>query len=598
MKTLGCFFLIMFLVVPGVAQSVTREIQEEDYSELTPPELEKWIDSLYLKGEYNKAIEFTLYLTQTAREDTNINLEIKSYNYLGDLARAMGDYTSSLLYLQKALTFNQVPDTLLLASTYNLLAATYFEMLLSSHNDSARIFAEKALRLARIVGDDALIYSSLNIIGSIKLINKENEAALKDFREALPLAQKIRPIDLSLLEIHIAQAYLQMGQDTKAISLAEKAFERAKKDDVKVYIRLISDFLREYYYKIGNKAKAYYYLEELTQSVQSIFQEKTQKRIGELEASIKMANAERENVRLRLEEDLHQRRMDLVIVLLGFIGGVAILALIFLFVLRRQRNRLRDSNSRMSAINKQLIRQKEETEIMARELDNTNATLKKFISIMAHDLKNPFNTIIGFSDLLLTEYDDLTEEERKKAIENTHHASVNAFNLLEHLLEWVRMQLGFAQFKQETCDVKTLMDEVIALLKPSFEIKKQTIDASFEGKLVIQGDCLMLLTVFRNLLSNANKFSHLEGTITIRGFQREHQVYISVSDKGIGIPSNQLSKLFNIQDQFKRLGTNKEKGTGLGLLLCKEYVEKNEGSISVESTEGKGTTFTLIFPAA
>lgn len=208
---------------------------------------------------------------------------------------------------------------------------------------------------------------------------------------------------------------------------------------------------------------------------------------------------------------------------------------------------------------------------MNKELQTTNSTLKNFISIIAHDHKNPFNTFIGFFDLLQTEFDSLTPEERERAIENTHKSALNAFSLLEQLLTWARLQTGTIQLEVTVLDLSQLIDEVMNLLQTA---------------------------VFRNLISNAIKFTPDKGSIDVTAIEKTKTIQLVFRDSGVGISGEGLRRLFSIDDLYKTSGTNGKKGTGIGLLLCRDYLKKNHGNITVESVEGKGTTFRVTFPKA
>jgi PAS domain S-box-containing protein len=224
-------------------------------------------------------------------------------------------------------------------------------------------------------------------------------------------------------------------------------------------------------------------------------------------------------------------------------------------------------------------------------LREANATKDKFFSIIAHDLKNPFNVILGFSNLLLNEYDDFDEQEKKEFIANIHEASASSFRLLQNLLDWSRTQTGTIKYYPEIVDVKMAVEEILSLNNSVALNKEINIKTYFSGKLEVLADHNMLLTILRNLVSNALKFTPRGGKVEIKCMQTDDCLRVSVSDNGIGIPKEQMDLLFKIDEQVQRSGTESERGTGLGLILCSEFVKKNGGTIWVESEEGKGSTF-------
>lgn len=245
-------------------------------------------------------------------------------------------------------------------------------------------------------------------------------------------------------------------------------------------------------------------------------------------------------------------------------------------------------------VKEDITQQKAAQERLRKSEESLRDALKakdKFFSIIAHDLKNPFNAILGFSSLLLNEYDDFDEQEKKDFIANIHDASASSFKLLQNLLEWSRAQTGSMQFKPEYFDLGELLDEVVALNKSSAINKDIDIQVEVPDNCRVYADANMVLTIMRNLTSNAIKFTGKGGEVQIVCKTLNGMCEISVKDNGIGIPADKLDGLFRIDDQLQRTGTEQEKGTGLGLALCAEFVKKNGGKIRVESEENKGSTF-------
>jgi PAS domain S-box-containing protein len=235
----------------------------------------------------------------------------------------------------------------------------------------------------------------------------------------------------------------------------------------------------------------------------------------------------------------------------------------------------------------------------SRELEEANIAKDKFFSIIAHDLKGPFNSILGFSDILFTEYDEYTDDERKHFIRNICSAAHNSFRLLENLLEWSRAQTNRMEFKQEVLEISSIINDILLLLKDQAESKDIHMFSAVEYNTRVFADENMVKTILRNLLSNAIKYSKRKGNIRImeRSFSDpesgKDMVEILVRDEGIGISQEVLVQLFRIDRIIKTSGTENETGTGLGLLLCKELVERNQGRITAESKSGEGSIFSF-----
>jgi signal transduction histidine kinase len=230
-------------------------------------------------------------------------------------------------------------------------------------------------------------------------------------------------------------------------------------------------------------------------------------------------------------------------------------------------------------------------------LHDLNATKDKFFSIIAHDLKSPFNAIKGVSQFLLREFSGLTKNEIQDFIIQIQESASNSLQLLDNLLQWAESQTGIIGVSSECIEIKGVMPEIIALMKPAADAKKIQISLSDQSGCVAKADNFMVRTIMRNLLGNAIKFTFEGGKINITAQQLENEVLISVADNGRGISSTDLEKLFKVDQKLILRGTANEKGTGLGLILCKEFVEKQGGRIWAKSEPGKGFEIHFTLPA-
>jgi signal transduction histidine kinase len=240
----------------------------------------------------------------------------------------------------------------------------------------------------------------------------------------------------------------------------------------------------------------------------------------------------------------------------------------------------------------ELTAQKEELTKINEELNEVVATKDKFFSIIAHDLRNPLCTLIGFSEHLYRDSDDCDEITRNEIYRSIYESSLSANNLLENLLIWSRMQMGGIKTYPEIINLHNIIDGACRLHENSRTKKNIKLEVNIDKTLEIRADKYMMISVINNLLSNAIKFTYVGGTIRIISELIETgKVKVCVSDNGTGISPKNIDKLFRIDSSYSSLGTNDEKGTGLGLLLCKEFVERNGGNIWVESEQGKGSDF-------
>ena len=229
-------------------------------------------------------------------------------------------------------------------------------------------------------------------------------------------------------------------------------------------------------------------------------------------------------------------------------------------------------------------------------LQELNATKDKFFSIIAHDLKSPFGTVIGFSDVLIERVQDNNYEGAEEIAEIIKNSSERAMDLLMNLLEWSRSQTGRMEYNPRQIQIRSLIDEVCETLNDTAMQKSILLLKEIPSDNSIFADPAMISTVIRNLISNAIKFTNPGGKVVISAEKKPKEWQISVSDTGIGIPENIIPKIFNIEGNISTNGTQNEQGTGLGLILCKEFIEKHGGNIWIESEMDRGSSFHFTIP--
>jgi signal transduction histidine kinase len=232
------------------------------------------------------------------------------------------------------------------------------------------------------------------------------------------------------------------------------------------------------------------------------------------------------------------------------------------------------------------------------ELRKVNITKDKFISLLAHDLKNPLSSIMGFAEVLQSKDEAFPEEQRRSFARVIRHSSRSMVELIDDVLDWWHAQSGTLVVQPEDFDVKELVEAVLILPSGQAEKKDIKLVTRIEEGLHAYADPKMIATVIRNLVSNAIKFSYREKDVIISAKKEHQQILISIQDFGIGISEANQKKLFQVGHKFYTKGTENEPGTGIGLILCKEFLGKNNSTIEVISTENKGTTFQFRLPAS
>ncbi len=239
-----------------------------------------------------------------------------------------------------------------------------------------------------------------------------------------------------------------------------------------------------------------------------------------------------------------------------------------------------------------------------KQIESLNGMKDKLFSIIAHDLRNPFNTLLTYSRVLIRKIKELDKDKIESSLLLINQSAEKAYSLLEDLLLWARSQRGAIEFEQEKVDLKFIVDDAIELFTASSQNKKIDVSCQIADQISLFADDEMIKTIIRNLLSNAIKFSLEGGSVSfstgkiISAIDKDSSEFIEiiVSDKGKGIASKDIEKLFRIDVSYTTLGTAMEKGSGLGLILCDEFVQKHGGEIRVESELGKGSQFIFTLP--
>ncbi len=253
----------------------------------------------------------------------------------------------------------------------------------------------------------------------------------------------------------------------------------------------------------------------------------------------------------------------------------------------------------ITIVSRHITERKEAEERMRQqkeELDELNATKDKFFSILAHDLKNPFASLYSLSQVIDKDYHNLEEEEKLLALKRIHHSAELIFNLLENLLTWSKSQSGRIEYTPTKFDLSTLIRENINLHSTPAEKKGIHMGTNLSGICTAYADRQMINTVLRNLVNNAVKFTDSGKKVELNVREEGDFLEVEVKDQGVGISPENLKKLFRIDVKYKTTGTSGEKGTGLGLILCQEFVQKNKGTIWCKSKPGLGTSFYFTIP--
>jgi len=285
---------------------------------------------------------------------------------------------------------------------------------------------------------------------------------------------------------------------------------------------------------------------------------------------------------------------------IAYVTYLILLIVIIIVIMKlRERNLVREKRVLEEKINErtaEIAQKNRSLEEQRDELNELNATKDRFFSIMAHDLKNPFSSLYSLSELVVENFGQMDEEEKLVSMQKINQSSELIYNLLENLLTWSRSQRGDIDYAPENFNLTTLVEVNLNLHRVAADKKGITLTSDLPEDLKVYADREMINTVLRNLINNAVKYSSSGGRIEVKIKNLDQDLEVLVRDQGTGIAKDNLEKVFRIDAKFKSPGTDGEKGTGLGLTLCKEFVEKNGGRIRAESIEGSGTAFYFTIP--
>lgn len=538
---------------------------------------------------YNSAqvLKIALHLNEPLK---NVTVRAFILNELGKIHASMGKIDTAFENYQQVLAYKDVikKPRVEAEALFNL---AHLYRLQGKYDESLRNH-KLALVIRRSINDKKNEALSLNDIGELYQLMRNDEKAMANHTVALEIRQALKD-ERGVAESfnNIGSLYHKQKNFQRAVTNLHLALDAGRRSQSQDQLLRSYEYLSECYEALGDFKKALEYkglffkINEFMQankSEQQLLETQNRYVIGQREAQI--AKFETDRV-LREKEINDQKRFGnilLVIVALSLI----IVVLVFYFYKLQQR-----SNKSLKAAHTKVNQQN-------LELHDLNATKDKFFSIISHDLKGPLNSLTSFSSLLINHTESLSKEEIKMFAQDFDKSLKNLFALLENLLEWSRSQTGNIEFTPETFDVASLLEENKELLKAQAQQKKITLCNDHTEKIIIHAHKNSINTTVRNLISNAIKFTPEEGKISLGIAQLDGEVIVSVEDTGVGMSQDVILKLFRIDSKHSTKGTANEKGTGLGLILCKEFIEKNGGKLWVTSKEGEGSKFYFSLPLA
>ena len=560
---------------------------------------------------FNKA----LYFSQLSGDFKTIG---STYSMIGSIFRVNGVYSRAIEYFIKAkLNYNKIDFkegdawvTYLLGQIYSDLrnsekAMQYFQESLDKYhvlssidgnNNGVALCYEQIAQLNMEFGnfDEATknintilkihtetkskygISLSYSLLGKLEYLKKNYRQAEAHLNKSLKIKNGVVSLyGKSSVYKYLGLCLIKKGYVNEGIKKIKQGLEIAlssnsKKNQLEIYSKLA-----EVYLNINNLDKVVYYKNKLIEVQDFIIFGDTDIKIEQLQVFYEIDKKKQQVNELKKEKEVNileikQQRDFQILIGLVLLIVIVIAVIIYLFY-----HKLRHKNS---------------------ELKILNTTKNTLFSIIAHDLRSPFNTILGFSELLSKNAKNYDPEKTIKFSARINSAAVNTLALLDNLLNWAKFQTGQISFKPIKLNLKSIIVQTIEVLKPTAEFKNIAVNYIQSDSIQIYADANMLKTILLNIITNAIKFTNSKGSVVVNALQKNNCIEITVSDDGIGMNNETKNKLFMLQTNETTLGTANEKGSGLGLVLCKEFVVKHGGAIWVKSDPNKGATFYFTFP--
>jgi signal transduction histidine kinase len=525
---------------------------------------------------------------------------------IAKVSLTLNNYQIVSKYIEKALTiYKTINDEKGLADCNFSISRLFFAQ---EDYEKALAHINSALLTYQKNNDNTGIANSHNQVGKILTAKADYVSAIKSFLKAKQIYESIGNVQDGLKCLNnIAELYNKLGFYQLANEYSNQSLPVAIKLDAKYDIKITYYNMAISYQGLGNQKLALDYYIKFHELSEKLFNEETSRQLHEMEIRYQ---TEQQQQKIELQEIALAKRAaesrQLSILLYAFIGGFVLMLILAIVIYKSYQHKqkanilLASQKREILAKNSELLQQKEEItnhrneiERQRDELKQLNATKDKFFSIIAHDLKNPFATLLGFSDLLISGFDTIPDNKKLEFMQMIHKSGKETYELLENLLQWSRSQRGQIEFMPTKCDLYPHIASTIDLLQFTAHKKEIKLNFSAEQGIMVSIDEKMFNTVLRNLISNALKFTKAGGEVKVSVIKKESYAEINVIDSGVGIKEADLQKLFRIDVHHSTSGTAEESGTGLGLILCKEFVEKNGGKIYVQSTYGKGSIFSF-----
>lgn len=536
---------------------------------------------------YDKALEYYMKSLSLQREIKNDYGIAISLTNIGLVYNETGQHEEAIQYYKESLPHAiDSKDTNVVGYVYQGLGYAFEDI----DVDSSIYYFKLSLAKYQSASYSPGIILALRGIGDFYFKLKNYEVAGKNFEEMYRLAVKEK------IQLREAEALKGLGEVSLAQNLVDKAKSYLEESQSigarlgnKVLLRDVSELMSEIFERLGNKDSALVALRIHLEYAQKIQGEEMSRRLIGLKNKFQY-----EKYELDLQKQMYENRSQRITIFATAI--LLILVILVVILLYRVNKRIKNTNRLLNQQNELIEGQAKELGVINQQLVESNDAKDKLFSIISHDLRSPFQGLLGITSILKEDFYELTNDEKLQLISGLEETSKKTFELLENLLNLSASRMGKLAFDPVEVDVSEIVNKALALHSERAMAKKISLKSNINDGRIVLGDRNMLEIVFRNLLSNAIKYTHEEGEILVDSCDSDGFVCFSIKDNGIGMDKDTKANIFNLNAVRSQRGTKGEKGTGLGIGLCREFVEKHNGFMEIESEPGVGTTFRIKLP--
>jgi len=566
---------------------ISRKLQDFKEIALTLNHIGKYYIS---EGKLDLALNSYLEACKACEhfEDKVIYAEV--CNHLGGLYLQIDQYDKSLEYHRRALACRTVMDTPEgIAKSYNNIGKAYLEL---KQTDSAFIYFKQSLELCKSVGYKKGTVKALTNLGKVYTIQKKLAKAKECLQQGYDIANEAG------YNVGIAESGLALGNYYQCSDQFDNAIFYYQTSLTKITETSFDEIIRDNYFGLygcyrakGEYKKAMEYYILLATVEKKVLNVENNRQIALLRISFDTERKEKDNQVLRNANELKEMTIKRKSVFIWLIAVGLISTIILCLLIYGRFINKRKANLKLEKLNQKILRQNAELEKLNKELEIANHEKDKVFSIIAHELRNPLYWFQNLAEVLSKKYQTMSSEMVQKTLVSLDETAKNAFHLMDNLLHWSRSKLNRITPKMGSYLLGSLITETSLMYETIIKYKEISFNINIPENTLIYTDIDLFNCVMRNLLSNAIKYTPTGEKIDINSLENETDITIIVSDTGKGIPREFAEKLFNSKNYVSVPGLMQEKGSGLGLKLCKEFVELNNGKIWVESEPGKGTSF-------